>query len=81
MRRTCALLVVAFAVLGGFAGLAPDYGVPGGGARSPMSRKVGRIRSGTPNLCEAFGKVRRPSPSRASVLSIRGKDQFAVICS
>ena len=31
MRRTCALLVVAFAVLGGFAGIAADYGVPGGG--------------------------------------------------
>ena len=29
MRRTCALLLVAFTVLGGFAGFAADYGVPG----------------------------------------------------
>jgi len=49
MRRTCALLVVAFAVLGGFAGIAADYGVPGGVlgvrclAKSAGSGRVPRI--------------------------------------
>jgi len=81
MRRTCALLVVAFAVLGGFAGLAAGYGVPGAVLGVRCLAKSAGFGSGTPNLCEGFGKVRRPSPSRTSVLSIRGKDQFAVICS
>jgi len=51
MSRTCALLVVAFAVQGGVRWPCGRLGCTGAG-RNPTSRKVGSTRLGTWNLCE-----------------------------